>query len=275
MGKVVCDQRETLRGILPQDATGPAFVHSDVLRASVFVRPTASRNETLRAHVRFLEDVVQGHDLWLPTFNYKFTKTGLFDVANSPVEVGPLPEFFRTNVAEWRTPDPIFSTGGTGPVPGSARPAASMEAFDNRSMFAQLVRQNGFLLFYGAPFASATIIHHVEYLASCGYRYNKVFRGTVVSNGDRTAVQYTYRVRPLDYHFDYAWDRLLTDLHRDGVTVSTANKSATAIRAATLVEYWLSRLNEDPYYLLDEASKRWIIPKLNELGRPFALADFE
>ena len=43
----------------------------------------------------------------------------------------------------------------------------------------------------------------------------------------------------------------------------------------TLKIYWLERLNKDPYYLLDETSKEWVIPKIEELGRQFKITDFE
>ena len=40
-------------------------------------------------------------------------------------------------------------------------------------------------------------------------------------------------------------------------------------------DYWISKLNKDSFYFLNEESKKWVIPKLDKLGRGFLLTDFE
>ena len=40
-------------------------------------------------------------------------------------------------------------------------------------------------------------------------------------------------------------------------------------------DYWINKLNNDPFYFLNEETKQWVIPKINALGRGFELNDFE
>ena len=40
-------------------------------------------------------------------------------------------------------------------------------------------------------------------------------------------------------------------------------------------DYWINKLNNDPFYFVDEESKKWVIPKIEKLGRGFVLEDFE
>jgi aminoglycoside 3-N-acetyltransferase len=47
------------------------------------------------------------------------------------------------------------------------------------------------------------------------------------------------------------------------------------IKAADIVHFWVEKMQEDPLYLLDANTRAWVEPKLEELGRPFLLSDFE
>ena len=264
-----------LEKILPKDRKVPVFIHSDLLKASLFVKPTINRETTLVKHLQFLGNLFEDRKLWFPCFNYQFPKTRIYDVKNSICELGPLPEYYRCNVATWRTIDPIFSACGVDENPCDEIPHKEMNAFDEASIFAKLVKQNGIVFFYGASFSSATIIHHIEYIIKPLYRYNKVFSGMIIAGNVKHSIKYNYHVRPFGFHLDYAWDRLLTDLQKEGIAKSINNKLSTSIPATTLKKYWLERLNKDPFYLLDETSKEWVIPKVEKLGRRFKISDFE
>ena len=40
-------------------------------------------------------------------------------------------------------------------------------------------------------------------------------------------------------------------------------------------DYWINKINHDPFYFLDEKSKKWVIPEIEKLGRGFEMNDFE
>ena len=102
-----------------------------------------------------------------------------------------------------------------------------------------------------------------------------MFTGTIITPDQHYQVKYIYNVRPKGSGLEYARDRLLMDLKKNGIASSLKNNIAYVIPANLLVDYWIEKAGEDPYYFLDEDTKKWVIPKLNQLGRRFQLEDFE
>jgi aminoglycoside 3-N-acetyltransferase len=245
------------------------FVHSDLYRANIYIKRSIDRQGILDSHIKLLRQVAGIRKLWFPAFNYQFTKTHTFNPDTAVCEVGPLPEHFRQHYANWRTLDPVFSIcGGTW---YNMQPFLFTSAFGTDSIFAKLVEQKAAILFYGASFSSATIIHYAEQLPL--YRYDKIFQGTVTGYHTNYYVEYLYHVRPMGYELEYDWPRLLTDLQTAGL-ISNGN-AVYIVRADQLVHYWSERLKDDPYYLLDAQSRKWVEPMVERLCRRFELTDFE
>lgn len=271
----IAERQKKLKKIINKFCANTVFIHSDLFRSSLFIKPSMNRETVINDQLNFLDDILAGGDLWFPAFNYQFPNTKTFNVKTSICEVGPLPEYFRQYKAQWRTFDPIFSASGTGKNPYSSVPRDKIIAFDNSSVFAHLVKKKGSILFYGAEFSSATILHYAEQIVTPLYRYDKTFNGTIIIDNHQYLVDYTYHVRPWGYNLDYAWDKLLKDLQAEGIAHSLNSNIATIISSDALVAYWLEQLNKDPFYLLNEQSKKWVIPKIDQLGRRFQLEDFE
>jgi len=271
----IAERQKELKMILGKYSANTVFIHSDLFRSSLFIKPSMNRETVINNQLNFLGTILEGRDLWFPAFNYQFPNTKTFNVKTSICEVGPLPEYFRQHKAQWRTLDPIFSASGTGENPFLSVPRDKIVAFDNNSAFAHLVKNKGSLLFYGAGFTSATILHYAEQIVTPLYRYDKTFNGTIIIDCHQYSVDYTYHVRPFGCNLDYAWDKLLKDLQTEGIAYSLKNNIATIISSDALVTYWLEQLNEDPFYFLNEQSKKWVIPKIDQLGRRFQLEDFE
>jgi len=76
---------------------GPVLVHSDLLGAHYFLGKATRRQPSPEAHMKFLERWHDSNNLWFPTFNYDFTKTGLYDVQRSPSQIGALSEYARSH----------------------------------------------------------------------------------------------------------------------------------------------------------------------------------
>ena len=49
----------------------------------------------------------------------------------------------------------------------------------------------------------------------------------------------------------------------------------TAVSFRKICDFWLSHLQDDPLFLLDDATRQSVDRKLEALGRRFQLADFE
>lgn len=256
---------------------GPAFVHSDPFRAAALVPRSKDRNSYLDSHITLLREAAEGRVLWLPSFNYEFPKSHVFDVRASESQLGPLPERFRTAAAEWRTAIPMFSVAGIGPAPLPSW-GPSTDPFGDDSTFAELVRADGVVLYYGDTFHYNTIVHFAERVSSGPvYRYDKVFPGRVITaDGADLEGSLIYHVRPLGTGLDYDWPRLLESALAAGVCRRlNEHPEVLAASARGLCELWVDAMRRDPYFLLDDKTRKWVEPAIEEKGRRFEIGDFE
>ncbi len=257
--------------------TGPVFVHSDPLRAAPLVPATRDRKAFLDSHVALLREISGGRSLVSPAFNYDFPRTRTFDVKTDPVQLGPIPEHFRSTVAEWRTHVPIFSVAGIGTMPEISW-GDRTDPFGPESIFAWLVAQDAVILYYGGTFHYNTIVHYAERLAGGpSYRYDKIFEGDVrTESGDVVPGSLNYHVRPLNMGLDYDWPVLLQQALDAGVCRRLeSHPQILAASARALCDLWVNAMQRDPLALLDSATTQWVRPKLDELGRRFEIGDFE
>ena len=265
------------RALIDRLGSGPLFVHPDPFRTAQLVTPTRSRTEFLDAHLSLLIEIANDRGLWIPTFNYDFPRTHIFNTTSDPAQLGPLPEHFRTTTAHWRTSTPIFSAAGTGAEPYIPW-GDIINPFGQNSLFAHLVECNGVVLYYGDTFNCSTIIHFAESLVGGGqYRYNKRFSGQVIfPDGKVVEGSLSCYVRPLAKNLDYDWKRLQDTALTTGVCVRLAEyPGLLAASARHLSELFKSELETDPLGLLDHKSRVWVNPMLNRLGRRFLIEDFE
>jgi len=269
--------KDRIAGLLAEMGSGPVFVHIDAFRAARLVPPVRDRSVYLDSHIALLRESAGDRPLWCPAFNYDFGKSRIFDVANSESQLGPITERFRTNAAEWRTAVPIFPVSGTGLQPTQSW-GRDTDPFGNDSMFAELIGLDGVVLYYGETFHYNTLVHRSE-RASGGpvYRYDKVFAGDVVmTDGAVVPGTLVYHVRPLGTGLDYDWPRLLGEALEAGVCKRLEGTSEVlAASARGLHDLWVRDLRDDPLALLDEKSRKWVEPAIEELGRRFVITDFE
>lgn len=270
---------EGLAAALDHGCDGPLFVHSDLLGAHCYVGKRLKRHELLATHLNVLEHVAGGRPVWMPCFNYDYTKTRFIDLREAPCQLGPLAEFMRQLPDVWRSTDPVFSVCGNG-EPFGCVPDERQVAFGDRSVFAELYRRDATLLFYGASFSSATAIHYAEFLSGGPiYRYDKVFSGQVIDNdGTKHQLDYVYHVRPWGRDLDYHWPRITAEAVTDGIIreVRTQGRlSSYVVPIRRLIDYWVAALDRDPFYLLNESSLTWVQPHYQVVGRRFDISEFE
>ncbi|WP_418357377.1 AAC(3) family N-acetyltransferase [Shewanella basaltis] len=251
---------------------GPLLVHSDAMKTIPLIKISPSKEAILNGHIELLHKIVPSEDLLIPTFSYQFPKTRLFDLDNTPSEVGHISEFYLNNFKTWRSNDPMFSISGTGR--SLATETEVQSPFDNQSVFANLVKSNGYILFYGAEFSSATIIHHVEYKVGVKYRYWKKFEGLRQHGEISKKVILNSHFRPMNMYLEYDWPRLTSDLFEEKI-LNQHFFSVIGCNAKNLIDFWLSKLKDDALYLLNDESRNWVEPMLEKLGRGFIKTDFE
>lgn len=265
--------------LLPDDAPpGPVLAHCDARRTHRLVRHLGTRAEMLGGHVAILRTLGRSRPTWVPTFNYDFCSSGTYDTRRSESQVGPITETFRVAAADWRSSVPVFNFAGTGTMFAGGRPRAELvDPFGADSGFGALATSDGVVLWYGTPISSTTLIHYVERCSGGPlYRYDKLFEGVVHAEDDSFPTTLRYHVRPWGRQLDYDWSRLERDLIDEGIHRRLEGAPAIAWASVrSLCEYWVNRLSGDPLYLLDGASRSWVEPELQRLGRRFVITDFE
>jgi aminoglycoside 3-N-acetyltransferase len=256
--------------------SGPVFVHADPFRAAQLVPRARDRATHLDAHLALLLEVAGERPLWMPAFNYDFPRTRVFDIRETPSQLGPLPERFRLSRSGWRTAIPVFSVAGTGREP-SITWGPDTDPFGEDSIFARLVAEDGVILYYGDTFHYNTIIHYAERFCGPAYRYDKIFPGRV-TRPDGTTADGTllYHVKPLGMRFDYDWPAILSRALAASACARLAeHPEILAAGAGTLTRFLVEEMKDDPLALLDVETREWVGPALEKFGRRFVIEDFE
>ena len=263
--------------MLSRLGSGPMFVHSDPFRAARLVVRSRDRDAIVDSHLALIAAGALDRAIWMPAFNYDFSRTRSFDVTRDPSQLGPIPERFRVTRAEWRTEIPIFSAAGTGLCPPIAW-SDMTDPFGAESIFARLVEADGVILYYGDTFHYNTIVHYAERLTGGPpYRYDKIFPGTVTRHdGSIVPGSLNYHVRPLGMGLEYDWPAILSRaLDARACVRLDSHPEVLASSASTLTQFLVEEMRKDPLGLLDSATLRWVEPTLHKLGRRFVMEDFE
>ena len=94
-----------------------------------------------------------------------------------------------------------------------------------------------------------------------------------------TKVSLDYHVSPLNPRVEYDWEKIYQDLLKENLIfeykIFGNVNYITLLSIKNVSDYWINKLKNDPFYFLNEESKKWVIPKVNKLGRGFVLTDFE
>lgn len=252
------------------------LIHSDIMQG--FEIPYKNREALLISHIQEIRSLNTNLSIWMPTFNYDFCKGNSYIIKDSPSQVGVLSEYFRKNIAEWRTPIPVFSFAGTGekPVLDISR---VIDPFGYHSAFHVLYEKDSLLMHYGSSLNSTTILHYAERISNhlC-YRYDKLFYGKIIPiDGTEIDITFNFHVRPIGKHLDYDWNKLENDLFENNILFlyKEGRSRVFLCKIKELINFWIDQMIHDPLYLLDDESKIWVEPFLNKLGRPFLITDFE
>ncbi|MDA9676351.1 AAC(3) family N-acetyltransferase [Flavobacteriaceae bacterium] len=252
------------------------LVHSDIFngfKSNNF----KSRKELLKEQINFVEEISGEKNLVFPTFNYDFLKNGTYSIDNDKSQVGVLSEYFRSQKSIFRTNEPVFNFSSSKKL-DFKRIDSLIDPFDKYSFFNYLYDNNDTILHYGSPFSSTTFLHYIERKSGLlSYRYDKIFEGKIIYNDRVNPVKFLYHVRPMNEHLDYDNIKIENDLISNGIMFRLLD-GRTSIMISNLkdmCDFIIDRLKIDPYYLLDNDSKKWIMPKVDKLGRGFILTDFE
>jgi aminoglycoside N3'-acetyltransferase len=261
------------------NAASPMLAHADVFRARAAIANTSDPKLMLARHMAALLAISGDRPLFIPSFNYDFTRTRIYTPAHDVSQVGVLTEHARAQWASWRCGPPVFNFSCNIPAEPSLPCAGDVDPFGANTVFGLLHRAGGKVVMYGAPFSSFTFMHYIERLTGGpAYRYDKLFIGLVQGkDGIELPVHLNYHCRPMGKTLEYDWVKLRSDAESQGIVhaFKAPGSEVLLIDIPLICQFWQDQLQRDPLYLLDQDSRAWVKPELNRLGRRFVVSDFE
>jgi aminoglycoside 3-N-acetyltransferase len=269
--QILIDQLQSLAGF----SNRPLLVHTDLLKVGL-IEKMKRPEEFLKDHLKVFETLAARRPLWFPCFNYDFCKDGLFDLQNSPSQVGAFPDFLRRQ-GYFRSHSPIFSFVIMGPSE-PVHLKTPQNVFGPDSSFARLLELNGDVLFWGAPFSSNTFFHLVEENLNIGYRYLKRFQGTLKTSEIEEACQIDYRVRPRGVEpFLYDWDLQEQDLRGASIlkVAPAGNTQGLLFNTQQFSQFISKELSKFPLKYLKSETQDSISEWKKKRSYPFQFSDFE
>lgn len=254
--------------------SSPLMVHTDVARLGV---PDNVKNTEsfLQEYHDIFRSMAESRTILVPTFNYDYCTSRLFDVDNDPSQVGRFTEYLRQTELP-RTETPIFNfvifNNHDFPLQASPNP------FGAQSTFQHLLDSDGSVCFFGSQFLYNTFIHFVEEALPVSYRYHKPFPGKVRTASREYQVDFVYRVRPLtEGAVEYDWVRLEDELRDQGILkrFQVGHGFLLIYRCSELYSFWLDQLKTDELYLLSEESRSKIGLLFDLHGHPLTFESVE
>jgi|TARA_B100001741_G_scaffold259284_1_gene222747 aminoglycoside N3'-acetyltransferase len=255
---------------------GPVIVHSDIFQTMHLleqkVNIKTNPNLILKEHFEKLENAFGKDNLCFPSFNYDFTKDGIYSVIKSESQVGALSNYILNEKILTRTHVPVFSFLYGKNFCGDYENSP----FQENSIFSETYDNDGIILFYGAGINSCTYLHFVEsQYGPPQYRYDKKFQGTIEINENEIKETYVnFHVRPYGLGLDYNWIFLYEILEKANA-IKFLHTNVFYVKARDLSELWSSQILKDSISILSNECKIIVKEKLNKLNRRFNIKDFE
>lgn len=260
--------------------SAPSFIHSDVGRGLLAAKRAGWPIDTTNIQASLVAFIAEqsgsGMDgVVFPGFNYDYGGTRVFDVQKDPVQVGAVAEWARTAPEFKRTEVPFFSFVSRAKV--TLRAEHTINPFGSNSGFSWLVENDANIILFGAPFHTLTFIHYVEE-ATGGpiYRYTKQFPGTIQNGAASRACNFAMHVRPMGVVMDYDWPRLEADLVEQKILLRSDDvQGLSKVNAKRLLQYWGNLISDDPFYLVNQATKDEFWDRTNSGSHRVLQEEFE
>lgn len=137
----------------------------------------------------------------IPTYNYEFTKNKVFNIKNSPSQVGFFSDYLLNKNWKKRTLDPVFSHLVFGEIKNYNIKKVNTEAFGKQSIFSKLLANNFKVLCFCCSSDQITFLHFIEYIFKVPYRFIKKFQSSMEYKKIKQKIIYKYNVGKKKYNY--------------------------------------------------------------------------
>lgn len=255
----------------------PYLVHTDISNLSLEILRNKDLGTSPQDRVlNLLFKNLKTNEIWFPAFNYDFATTKIFNPDEDRIQVGAINEQVMKLSNSSRTLTPIFSFTGLGELLTPIKKRL-YTPFSQDSEMNTLLQQDSEVVFLGAPISSFTFIHFIEESKNIGYRYTKKINGYLKLKHELYETSLEWNVRPAGQKLNYDWDKITRELFSDGIlrNYNSYGKHSYIMNLSNCFENLGNKIDNNPYYLLDNETRSWVEPKMRKLQRAFQLSDFE
>ncbi len=267
--RIVADFMNVMKDI-PTGA--PLLFHTDIASMGL-IEEFKNRASMAQNYEDLMDEVSGGRPYLIPTFNYDYCQTGVFDLAKDFGKVGALSKYYSKKYPHLRTRTPVFNfvIKNNGSV-FSLAPV--VKCYGYGSTFDTLRKCGGYVIIIGN--LSNTFAHHAEETLPVGYRYSKRFTGKVLWEGKAEDTELEFRVRPRGGAVIYS-EMDITDAIGEGIMRKSNCGPTTMIwyKASEYFDFIQRKLKQDELYMLDESSKKAIQTLWSRHGKPLSLQKYE
>jgi len=213
----------------------------------------------------FFEAVGPEGTLIFPTYTSTFVARKPFHLQNTPTQTGALNERFRQRYPLQRSSCPLASVVAVGKEVDFYTKNLSDSCFGEGSVFDRLrTKKDAKFIFIGGFVEFMTFAHHIECLMKVPYRYDKVFKGTIIDErlpeGQKEYQRdLIFFVRDLSFGADYDHGPMRDYLLEKGLLVQKqlGDSTISMIRSLDLSNGITELLKKDPFFLIRQTKEDW------------------
>nr|WP_321271237.1 AAC(3) family N-acetyltransferase [uncultured Tolumonas sp.] len=154
----------------------------------------ADSNELNQLFIDVLQDIIgESGTLFVPAYSYTFGKDRItspitYSTEQTPTEIGPFPEYFRSQAKIKRSIDPFMSVAALGPLSDVIFNNLPATSYGDDCIFARLLKFHVKCLNIGLGPNWTPFIHHADWLGGVPFRYDKLFTGYINEKSEHKSV---------------------------------------------------------------------------------------
>ena len=211
-----------------------------------------------------------GTNYILPTYNYDFPKSKIFDINKDVSQTGVFTEFCRKKTFFFRSNIPIFSSISRNKNLIINNSNKTINPFDKNSEWENLYLNKGKIINFGSLF-SPTYIHYIEhkFQDNIHYRYFKKFNGKIkTSSNSKKSIELRFMVRARNIKEPlYDLKKIRNELIVEGILKSYIFEKSLkydVTDARDFSDYAISKMKKDKMYFLTKKSKAFLLNALKK-----------
>ncbi len=251
------------------------ILHSDVFKLGFF-KTKLSYSENLELIHDLILDVFHDFQIVVPTFNYDFLHSKIYDVKKDKSQVGALNEFFRKKYISNRTHTPVFNVITTKKT-SQIKKNSCNDPHGSKSFY-NVAYQNKYDIIFLGKFIPS-MAHYVERKISVPYRYEKKFSGKIINyKGNIYSTIIKYNVRPLlNKSIVMDTNKIINDLKKNKILklINTKGSFLGCYNSKIVSDFWIKKNKISKMYFLTKNSKQNAKYLLKKFGNPLKFENIE